>query len=139
MGTYTNKKITAAQLKPEHIQMVNDVISEANEEILSKQGYVFYYNALFVYDLDLCDADRYANLNTILGYDIGIRRFRAIDGYLYAQGGDLIELTGSEKDLQLLKNVCSRHNLKEIDCSHWRNLSKTQYTYSYFEKGKEYK
>ena len=44
------------------------------------------------------DADRYANLNTILGYDVGKDIFTAIDGYVWEHDYDLLELSGSKED-----------------------------------------
>lgn len=44
------------------------------------------------------DADRYANLNTILGYDVGKDIFTAIDSYVWEHDYDLLELSGSKED-----------------------------------------
>jgi hypothetical protein len=134
------KKIKAKDVKLDHISRVNKVLCiPEDEKAMSNYGYAFYYNQLFVHDLDLCDVDRYANLNTILGYDVGITRFKALDYRLYDIGHDLIEFVGSNEDRAVLHKVIKKGKLKEIDCSKWRDFTNHHYTYSYFESGVEYK
>ena len=38
------------------------------------------------------DADRYAILNTLFNYDIGMDNARAIDGWMYEHGEEIYEL-----------------------------------------------
>lgn len=134
------KKIKAKNVKREHIDRVNKTLCiPKDEKAMSDYGYAFYYNQLFVHGLDLCDVDRYANLNTILGYDVGVTRFKALDGRLYAIGHDLIEFVGSNEDRSALHKVIENGKLKELDYSKWRDFTNSSYTYSYFEGGVEYK
>jgi hypothetical protein len=136
------KKITSQHITPEHIEKVNNVLGfKDGEKVLSDYGYAFYYNQMFVNDLDLCDADRYANLNTVLGYDVGIVKFRSLDGWLWEHGYDLMGLCGSDEDKKWLQRATQerKRKTKDLDYSKWNDLTNCNYTYSYFENGKEFK
>lgn len=136
------KKITSRHITSEHIEKVNNVLGfKDGEKALSDYGYAFYYNQMFVHDLDLCDADRYANLNTILGYDVGINKFRSLDGWLWEHGYDLMELCGSDEDKEWLHRATQerKRKTKDLDYSKWNDLTNRNYSYSYFENGKEFK
>ena len=136
------KKITSKNITTEHIEKVNYVLGiKDGEKVLSDYGYAFYYNQMFVNDLDLCDVDRYANLNTILGYDVGINKFRSLDGWLWEYGYDLMGLCGSDEDKEWLRKATQerKRKTKDLDYSKWRNFTNCQYSYSYFENGKEFK
>lgn len=138
------KKITSKQITLEYIEKVNNVLGvKGGKKVLSDCGYAFYYNHMFNHkfgnNLDLCDVDRYANLNTILGYDVGFNKFCSLDRYLWKHGYDLMEFCGSNKDQEWLKRATKECNTKELDYSKWRNLVDCEYTYSYFENGKEFK
>lgn len=78
------------------------------------------------------DADRYANLNTILGYDVGKDIFTAIDGYVWEHDYDLLELSGSKEDKKILKDAAEKLQMS-LDFSKWKNLSGQQYDYLFFE------
>jgi hypothetical protein len=139
-------KITSKNVTTEHIEKVNHVLGiKDGEKVLSNYGYAFYYNHMFNHknenNLDLCDVDRYANLNTILGYDVGITKFRSLDGWLWEHGYDLMELCGSDEDKELLQRATRerKRKTKDLDYSKWRNFVDCKYTYSYFENGKEFK
>ena len=88
--------------------------------------------------LDVCDADRYANLNTILGYDVGIRKFRILDAWLWEHEIDLLEFNGSDEDKRMLQRTTKKTKTKDLDYSKWENKDKERYVYSYFEKGIRY-
>lgn len=141
MGKITSKHITS-----EHIKKVNYVLGfKDDEKVLSDYGYAFYYNHMFNHkdkdNLDLCDVDRYANLNTILGYDVGITKFRSVDGWLWEHGYDLMELCGSDEDKEWLRRATQerKRKTKELDFSNWRDFTNCKYSYSYFENGNEFK
>lgn len=90
--------------------------------------FVFYYNCMME-DIDVCDADRYANLNTVLGYDIGFENFRKIDSYLWCEKDiDLMELSGNEDSKQLIEEAVNVLGL-DIDFSKWRNENIESYVY----------
>ena len=90
--------------------------------------FVFYYNCMME-NIDVCDADRYANLNTMLGYDVGFENFREIDGYLYSEKDfDLMDLNAYEGSKQIIEEVANILNL-DIDFSKWKNEEIKTYVY----------
>lgn len=90
--------------------------------------FVFYYNCMME-DIDVCDADRYANLNTVLGYDIGFENFRKIDSYLWCEKDiDLMELSGNEYSKQLIKDVVNVLGI-DIDFEKWNYEEINSYVY----------
>lgn len=131
-------KVTSKTITNEQIEKVNKYMNydEGSRE-LSNYGYAFYYNQMNN-GLDLCDADRYANLNTILGYDVGIKKFRSLDNWLWTHQFDLIELSGSEEEKAMLQRATTETNTKELDYSKWENKSEEDYSYAYFEDGVRY-
>lgn len=131
-------KVTSKTITNEQIEKVNKYMNydEGSRE-LSNYGYAFYYNQMNN-GLDLCDADRYANLNTILGYDVGIKKFRSLDNWLWIHQFDLIELSGSEDEKAMLQRATTETNTKELDYSKWENKSEEDYSYAYFEDGVRY-
>lgn len=90
--------------------------------------FVFYYNCM-ENNIDVCDADRYANLNTVLGYDIGFENFRKIDSYLWCERDiDLMELSGNEDSKQLIEEVVNVLGI-DIDFSKWNDEEIKEYIY----------
>ena len=90
--------------------------------------FVFYHNCM-ENNIDVCDADRYANLNTVLGYDIGFENFRKIDSYLWCERDiDLMELSGNEDSKQLIEEVANILEV-DIDFSKWNNEKIEEYIY----------
>ena len=104
---------------------------EEGSRLLTNLGYSFYYN-LMQQNMHPADADRYANLNTILGYDVGKDIFTAIDGYVWEHDYDLLELSGSKEDKKILKDAAEKLQMS-LDFSKWKNLSGQQYDYLFFE------
>ena len=90
--------------------------------------FVFYYNCM-ENNIDVCDADRYANLNTVLGYDVGLENFLKIDGYLWSEKDyDLMELFGNEDGKQVIEDAVKVLNL-DIDFSKWNDGEIKEYSY----------
>ena len=104
---------------------------EEGSRLLTNLGYSFYYN-LMQQNMHPADADRYANLNTILGYDVGKDIFTAIDGYVWEHDYDLLELSGSKEDKKILEDAAEKLQMS-LDFSKWKNLSGQQYDYLFFE------
>lgn len=128
------KKVTSKTITPEQIENINKLMGyQEGSRNLPDCGYAFYYNQICIHNLDVCDADRYANLNTILGYDIGLAKFRLLDNWLWQHQFDLIELSGSDEDKEMLKKATKETKIKKLDYSSWRNMGKEKYMYSYFE------
>ena len=146
----TSKTITEEQIEDSNKYCGYD----KGTRYLCPQGFAFYYNQNRVNNLDLCDADRYAILNTIMGYDIGYEAFRNIDGYVWTElDFDLLEIMGSNEDKEIIKKASNETN-SNLDFSKWRDLInkitddfnkrnngeevENPFTYSYFEDGVEY-
>ena len=113
---------------------------EEDEVVLSDYGYAFYYNQLYVNGLDIFDTDRYANLNTVIGYDVGYKAFSEIEEYLWEEEDyDMMELDGCKYDKKLIKKVAKKVGV-ELDFTKWKKIEHGKdYFYSYYEDGKEYK
>ena len=101
----------------------NHYMSEAPDDL-----FVFYYNCMMK-NIDVCDADRYASLNTVLGYDVGFNNFREIDLYLWGEKDfDLMDLFGNENGKQIVEEAVKVLNL-DIDFSKWNNEDIESYAY----------
>ena len=88
----------------------------------------FYYFCM-KNGIDACDADRYANLNTVLGYDIGFDNFREIDGYLWCEKEyDLMELFGNEDGKEVIKDAVNALGI-EVDFNNWNDGEIESYIY----------
>lgn len=91
--------------------------------------YSFYYRCMKA-DMSIGDADRYAILNTLLNYDIGMENARAIDCWMYERDEEIYELNNSENSKQLVMLAVEDLGLN-IDFSGW---IKEDYThYNFFE------
>lgn len=78
MVTDANMLVTQNTITQDQIEEVNIYLEyEEGSRLLTNLGYSFYYN-LMQQNMHPADADRYANLNTILGYDVGKDIFTAI-------------------------------------------------------------
>jgi len=59
----------------------------------------FYYTCMHDYGFSLYDTDEYANLNQILGYDIGAKAAQKISDYYYANEDiSVLELDTKDRD-----------------------------------------
>lgn len=77
--------------------------------------------------LHYADADRYAILNTLFGYDIGMENARKIDGWMYENDEEVYELT--YKDVKLLSVCCKKLGIK----LNFEKFRKDEFdTYEYF-------
>lgn len=87
----------------------------------------FYYRCM-KNDMDLIDADEYATLNTLFGYDIGADVAGKISGALWERDIEVLELMDN-KDSKLLIEEVSENIGIELDYSKWRTGHKT---YAYY-------
>lgn len=132
MVTDANMLVTQNTITQDQIEEVNIYLEyEEGSRLLTNLGYSFYYN-LKQQNMHPADADRYANLNTILGYDVGKDIFTAIDGYVWEHDYDLLELSGSKEDKKILEDAAEKLQMS-LDFSKWKNLSGQQYDYLFFE------
>lgn len=103
--------------------MVDFYMNEVEDDLFK-----FYYNCMKK-NIDSCDADRYANLNTVLGYDVGLENFLQIDNYLWNEKEyDLMELFGNEDSKEVIKDVANTLKL-DIDFSNWNDGEVMEYKY----------
>lgn len=98
-------------------------MSQAPDDLIK-----FYYGCMKK-NIDVCDADRYANLNTVLGYDVGFENFLKIDGYLWCEKDyDLMELFGNEDCKKVIEDAVNVLGI-EIDFSKWNDGEIKEYVY----------
>lgn len=98
-------------------------MSEAPDDLFK-----FYYNCM-ENKIDVCDADRYANLNTVLGYDVGLENFLKIDGYLWSKKDyDLMELFGNEDGRKVVEEAVNTLGI-DIDFGKWNDGEIKEYKY----------
>lgn len=96
--------------------------------------YSFYYRCMKA-NMHYADADRYAILNTLFNYDIGMENAMAIDTWMYENDeGDIYDIMATnEEDKLMLKKAVMELGLN-LDFSGW---TKEDYTaYEYFEDDK---
>ena len=128
------RKITFHTLRKEYIEAVDKYLGNTDNKghALSLYGYAFYYNQI-QNGLELCDAHRYANLNTIMRYDVGIRKFKSINSWFLTHGYDLKLITGSDDDKKKLESATKEKGTCPLDFSKFQNMTGTEYTYTYFD------
>lgn len=82
------------------------VISQIGKDISKDMPDEFFehtYRAMWDYDMSVYDADKWAWLNTLFGYDIGADRALSLITWYDDNGMDVLELTADSKDT--LKSV----------------------------------
>lgn len=79
----------------------NFVIKQAGTDIckdLPDEFYEHTYRAMKDYGMSIYDADKWAWLNTLFGYDIGADRALGLITWYDDQGLDVLDLTANNKD-----------------------------------------
>ena len=82
---------------------------------LDETAHNFYYRAMHDNHMDLYDADDYAWLNTLIGYDIGVKNAKRIEKWLYEN--DETVTSYSAENIGTLKNLCELELELKIDFS----------------------
>lgn len=77
----------------------------------------FYYRAMHDYDFGLIDADSYAYLNTLLGYDIGIESARKLIIWFYENNDSTVEDAITVEDKGTVQNICELELGLDLDFS----------------------
>lgn len=90
-----------------------------DDDYLSDEGYEFYHRCLFEHKLHLIDADEYAILNTLIGYDIGVDDAMKITAYLWEHDIERLELTGNDEDKAEVQKAIDALGL-DISLDKWR-------------------
>ncbi len=88
------------------IEMKNHVISQVGGDICKDMPDEFFehtYRAMKDYGMSVYDADKWAWLNTLFGYDIGADRALGLITWYDDNGMDVLELNADDKET--LKNV----------------------------------
>lgn len=88
---------------------------------LSEEGFWFYEKCRDRFDLQ--DAESYARVNTIMGFDIGLSVFNLLNGLAFCLDFDLSGLSGKELDKEFIAEAYKILNLGEPDFSKWRDFS----------------
>lgn len=104
---------------------------EQNVDYMEEDGFFLFYHRCLKADMDVADADRYAILNTLIGYDIGMENASNIDTWMYEHDYEIYELNATdEKDKAIVALAVAELGLN-VDLSNWRNEEFA--VYSYFE------
>ena len=102
---------------------------EDNEEF-SDELYSFYYRCMKA-DMHYADADRYAILNTLFNYDIGMDNARDIDSWMYHHDEEIYELKATSIEDKSKVALAVVELGLNLDFSRW---IKEEYTeYKFFE------
>lgn len=94
-----------------------------------------YYKSLHDYGMGVCDADDYAWLNTLFGYDIGAERALGIIRWYYenldATVMDMVTVASKET----LQNICELELGLHLDFSCWPEEEPKVLRFGFDEKG----
>ena len=107
-----------------------DVINylECEEGDYPDELYAFYYRCMMA-DMHYSDVDRYAILNTMFNYDIGMDNARAIDGWMYEHDEEIYELNPADADDKALVALAVAELGLNLDFSNWLNEMYTEYKF----------
>lgn len=90
--------------------------------------YAFYYRCMNA-GMHYADADRYAILNTLFNYDIGMDNAREIDGWMYEHDEEIYELMATNKDDKAKVALAVAELGLNLDFSGWINEDYTEYKF----------
>ena len=91
--------------------------------------YSFYYRCIED-GMDSADADRYAILNTLFNYDIGMDNARLIDEWMYEHDEEIYELNADENSKAKVALAVAELGLN-LDFSGW--IKENYQEYKFFE------
>lgn len=116
------------------IKITNKICEEVIEYLDCEYGdytdefYAFYYRCMMA-GMHCADADRYAILNTLFNYDIGMENARAIDSWMYEHDEEIYELKAtSDSDKKIVMIAVAEIGLN-IDFSGWIKEDYTEYKF----------
>lgn len=89
--------------------------------------YSFYYRCMKA-DMHFADADRYAILNTLFDYDIGMDNARAIDSWMYEHDQEIYELNADHISKMTVALAVAELGLN-LDFSRWIKEDYTEYKF----------
>lgn len=92
--------------------------------------YSFYYRCMNE-GMHYADADRYAILNTLFNYDIGMDNAKAIDEWMYEHDGEIYELNATNADDKANVALAVAELGLNLDFSGW--IKEDYAEYKFFE------
>ena len=112
---------------------VEDYLETEMEYNLSypDEFYAFYYRCAIA-GMHYADADRYAILNTLFNYDIGMDNARSIDGWMYEHGEEIYELMATNTEDRAKVELAVTELGLDIDFRGWIKEDYTEY--KFFER-----
>lgn len=115
-------------------------INEMKEWIIKEIGFLpvddedgveFYYTAMHDYDMGLTDADDYAWLNTLFGYDICADHALEIIRWYYENLDTTIQDAVSIDQMETLRNICEMELGFHLDFSNWPTEEPKYFRYDF--------
>ena len=125
METPQKSKVTD-ELKEEVITYMEGLY---DDDCQAEDGFFLFFKRCKDAGIDYGDADAYAWLNTLIGYDIGLENAKAIDCHIFNEYNLAIsELNNKDYYKNLVKSVC--YDLKlELDFSKWAKEEPKHYVF----------
>lgn len=117
------------------------VSNEMKEDVLNylgiadddfEDGFFLFYHRCMKADMHYADADRYAILNTMFDYDIGMENARAIDTWMYEHDKEIYELNPENTNHKSLVALAVAELGLNLDFSGW--IGKDYEAYKFFDK-----
>lgn len=102
--------------------------TQAKEYEDMEDAFFRFYDRCRLAEMHYADADRYAILNTLLGYDVGMETARKIDGWLYEHDIDGYELDADAESKEVLMDAARDCDL-DLDFSNWATEPIKNYTF----------
>ena len=129
METPKKSKVTK-ELREEVIEYMCGLYEDDGEP--EEDGFYLFFKRCKDAGIDHGDADAYAWLNTLMGYDIGLEKAVAIDVHMFNEyGTPILELDYKKDSKNIVKAAC--YDLKmELDFSKW--AKENPECYKYFEE-----
>lgn len=115
---------------------IMEYLSVDNEPDLEKfyleeieDNFFLFYHKCKSLDMDSFDANRYAWINTIIGYDIGYGNFHKLDEYFYCiKDADILDLSNDADSKEELKEIITELNL-DISLDKWNTKEIKSYEF----------
>ena len=119
------------------IKITDEIKKEVLEYLEMEDAKVDYPNELYSFyyrckkaDMHYADADRYAILNTLFNYDIGMENARAIDSWMYEHDEEIYELNADKHSKSIISLAVAELGIN-LDFSRW--ITKDYKQYNFFE------
>lgn len=116
------------EIREEVIKYLEMDYTEHNLDIFPDELYSFYYRCMKA-DMHYADADRYAILNTLFNYDIGMDNARGIDTWMYHHDEEIYELKATSMEDKLKVALAVAELGLNIDFSGWIKEDYTEYKF----------